>query len=306
VLDNPDLYYSYYDKQTNTSTGYDDLIGFIEFINAVSDQEFPEAILQVFEVDSYLDYYATIILMGHSDVMTYYHNSFILHNPETGRWEVIPWDNGGAFGTFDLPIDHGTPRHVLLTRILDVPEYRLYYGRFLVEAMADAFTPEHIAEMTEGYRQQIDLDIQCDTWHRYWFAREFDPDRSQFVESRTAYLQSVVYSYTEGLTLPLTLDLTDTGDQLVLRNHGLLDWDVGGMTVQSQEWAWVLPKGTSVPAGGELVLWNALSEQGLLPSAIAPSTLDTLALLDKPVHRARPVAQWTRPTLWQHPVPPAE
>lgn len=295
--DNPADYAQIYQKRTNLQSGYDELIALLELVNNTPDDQFPQALVQVFEVAAYLNYYATVMLTANTDVTVA--NYYLVHNPETGRWEVLPWDNGSTLWWQTMPIDYGTPTNILLTRVLDVPEFRLYYGRYLIEAMDDEYSPAQVGLTVDGYRGLVGHDGTCDVWHRYWWSRDFDPDVTPFVEQRNAYLQAVVYSYTAGLTLPLALELTPAGDRLVLYNHGLLDWDVSGMTVRTDYTTgagWTLPEGTVVPAGEFLVLWDAQSATtSLVPApADAWAGIERIELLDKPVHSTQLVAPWVR------------
>jgi spore coat protein H len=295
--EDPADYAEIYQKQTNLGSGYGELIALLELVNNTPDDQFPQALAQVFEIGAYLDYYATVILVANTDVAV--KDYYLIRNPETGRWEVLPWDNGSTLWWLTMPIDRGTPENILLTRVLDVPEFRLYYGRRLIEAMDDEFSPARATAIVQSYRDQVGLDGERDIWRRYWWYRGFGPSFTGFVEQRNAYLQSVVYSYTGGLTLPLALELTPAGDQLILYNHGLLDWDVGGMTVRSGQMGpagWDLPADTVIPAGESLVLWDARADKAsLLPvTADALSGASRVELCDKPVHDARLVARWAR------------
>ena len=132
-----------YTKKTNEDAAdYTDLLNFLDVLNNTADEDFPAAVEEVFNVDSYLRYLASTMLHCNFDVHMYMNQNFYIYsNPETGKFEFIPWDLNQAWGTFggaevnqthplydlvtDLERPHAsTGENVLFDRVLAVPEYR--------------------------------------------------------------------------------------------------------------------------------------------------------------------------------------
>ena len=86
ILPNEAAYRRCYEKETNTNTGYDDLIGFVELINNTPDDRFAAALASVMDVEAFLDYYAVIVLTADRDSAA--HNIYLVHDLETDRWEL--------------------------------------------------------------------------------------------------------------------------------------------------------------------------------------------------------------------------
>ena len=129
-------------------TSYTDLATFVTLLNETSDADFPHAIMQVFDVDSFLRFLAFDVLTGNWD--DYWGNSNNYHlfrHPDTGRWSYIPYDFDNAMGINWIDYDWGT-RNIytwgnfngngapLATRLLDVPEFKKRYS-FYMKQMLD-------------------------------------------------------------------------------------------------------------------------------------------------------------------------
>lgn len=93
------------DFQLKTNEDTDDLTALVEFIdilNNASDEDFPELIQEVFNVDRYLHVLAVDILTDNWDsYIDNERNWYLYHNPLTGQFDWIPWDyNLSMGGTF--------------------------------------------------------------------------------------------------------------------------------------------------------------------------------------------------------------
>ena len=63
------------------------------------DDQFAEALGEVFDFDEFITFWAMEVLTGHWDGMTgNRNNTFIYHDPADDRFHAIPWGTDGAFG----------------------------------------------------------------------------------------------------------------------------------------------------------------------------------------------------------------
>ncbi|MEM1423784.1 MAG: CotH kinase family protein [Planctomycetota bacterium] len=148
-----------------------DLADFIWFVENADDATFASEIVERFSVDNFLRSLALDCVNGHWDNPWYGSNNFFLyHNPDSGRFEYIPYDldnTGGidffttdwatrpplSFGNSGFGWDFGSifgggPEPPLVRRILAIDAYRdqyLRYVRELVGAVGDAPVPVRTA-----------------------------------------------------------------------------------------------------------------------------------------------------------------
>jgi spore coat protein CotH len=177
-------YYEAYDKKTNTDTDYGDIIAFIELINNTPDSMFAYELGRVFDVVTYLDYYAVTVLISNGDYV--HHNVYLLHDSRTDRWTLVPYDFDITFIQTERPINEGTSaspiqppgwESVLLTRVLDIPQFRAYYCHRLGEFMDTLFSESAMNALIDDTYAAIEQDGLRD-WQKY--GRE---ENEQFVAS---------------------------------------------------------------------------------------------------------------------------
>jgi spore coat protein CotH len=149
-----------YEKETNRELGYDDLHQFINLIHETPDSSFAYDLTQVFDVTSYLNYYTALILVADTDFVQ--SNQYLIHDLERDYWEVIPWDADRSWNSSSLPIDMGTAdspfwngSNPLLTRVLDVPQFRSYYCHRLTEGMNTFFSNTQINAQIDATYNRI-------------------------------------------------------------------------------------------------------------------------------------------------------
>jgi len=208
-----EAYHEAFEKKTNTDTGYDDIITFIDLINDTPDEIFAYELKRVFDVASYLDYYALIILTGNNDFSS--HNAYLLHDLAVDRWELVPYDLDRAFHPSDnwhelppdTPIDRGTPEspiwnwvtNTLLTRVLDVPQFRAYYCHRLAEFMDTIYSDDVMVPLIDATYASIEADGLRD-WHKYgwesndWFTAA-PAELKTYVTERKRFLRDEIPEY---------------------------------------------------------------------------------------------------------------
>lgn len=100
-----------------------DLVHFIDVLNNTRDDQFKEAISNVFDVDEYLQVLALDIAVNNMD---YYGNSgrnYYLYNDD-GKFHWLPWDYNLSWQDGEPPLEVDPEAYpVLIKRILQVPEF---------------------------------------------------------------------------------------------------------------------------------------------------------------------------------------
>ena len=147
-----------------TLNDYSDLINLLDVVNNTTDAEFAAQIETVFEVDSFLRLSAVTIGLASFDSYFGMGNNFYLyHRPDTGRFEMIPWDMNMSYGGFgcghpgdpdpSIPGANMTQAAVdgtfcgsseddypLAERILAIPAYNAAYQGYLRELAETVLT----------------------------------------------------------------------------------------------------------------------------------------------------------------------
>lgn len=107
-----------------TTNDWTDLVHFVDVLNNTRDDQFREAISQVFEVDEYLQVLALDIAVNNMD---YYGNSgrnYYLYNHQ-GKFHWLPWDYNLSWQDGEPPLEVDPETYpVLIRRILKVPEFK--------------------------------------------------------------------------------------------------------------------------------------------------------------------------------------
>ena len=209
VLADEETYRLNYEKKTNESTGYDDLIELIEVVNQTPSSAFRDTVFSVFDVGGLLAYYATRIFTGDEDFVN--HNHYLYHDLETGIWTMIPWDLDKAFrpwliytpidaGTMDNPINGAW--HPLISRVLEIPRCRHRYIRLHEENLDGVFAAPMFEALLDSLAGLVDDDVTGDVWRSHWsdpdlFDRSVD-DMKDFRDSREDLLEASYAGFLDG------------------------------------------------------------------------------------------------------------
>ena len=208
VLPDEAAYRTYYEKETNEDLPYDDLIAFIELINYTPDDSFAGTLSQVMDVESFLDHYAIIILTANFDSAT--HNIYLVHDLDTGLWELVPWDLDASLTRTEAPIDLGTEEHpeapgrfsILRTRVLAVPEFRAYFCQRLAEYMDTIFSDAVLFPQVDAMHGAIQPDGLRDwrkiDWEASGRLTSSPGVIKSFVTGRKEFLQGEMQTFCAG------------------------------------------------------------------------------------------------------------
>jgi spore coat protein H len=153
-----------YGKATNEEEAdYGDILNLIRVIDGVTydtPDEFAAALEGVFDVDSFLRYWAVVVALANWDSYPYTGNNYYLfNNPQTGVFVWIPWDLtwGGdpRHPLFELEGPGLVSRAPLYDQVFQVERYRKRYVAYLDLLARHWFTYENVSALAAHYHNLI-------------------------------------------------------------------------------------------------------------------------------------------------------
>ncbi len=175
VYSSYEQYVSAYDKHSREWEPYDDLITFIEELNAATDAE--QFLAENLNIEAFAGYMAANACIMNWD--QFVRNHYNLCDTEgTVNWEQTPWDLdrtmgdhwNGSFSAYDLHLLSGDRNHTVVSgwwnrvvdKFLSVPAYRnLYYTR-LGECLATFYTEENILQEIDRHHAVLADEVAMD------------------------------------------------------------------------------------------------------------------------------------------------
>lgn len=324
--DHVEWWADHYSKKTHRDSGLDDIRTFVGRLNDIPEAEFSTDIAEMLDVNAWFDWYAANILLGNFEMLA--KNYYLYHDFSRERWIILPWDvdlslghNAGWYDIFDHglswdnPIDSGTLEskkidgkwNVLIERMMNVPEFRYFHGRRIIEMMASpdgAFSPEAIFPYIDGYFAAIQPYGEADLnrWRPEGFEFAHGPDEIKYyVTHRRAWLYEHLPAFMPDLRPPLVLNevlvhntatISDaTGAYApwleIYNASEALTWDLGGMYLSANDSSrWQIPAGTSIPPQETLLIWadganTLVVDQGELHASFTLTTSGEITLWDR-------------------------
>ncbi len=208
LLKNDEDYERLAEKETNKGQGAYDIQEFVEIINVTPAPLIREKLLDVLDVEEYLNWYSANQLLSNWDIAG--HNFYLYHDLDRDKWEIIGWDPDVSYVQYEMPIDEGTRNSPmygepywwdrLLDRVLAIPQFRRMYCLRLIKLLETTFADgERLARMEAGYQRILfdaERDVRKPGWHEndIWFYPSLNALK-KFVAARNRYLRSVVYDY---------------------------------------------------------------------------------------------------------------
>jgi spore coat protein H len=186
--------YSFEKVTDEEEADYSDIIGLMRVIDGVAyetPEDFAQALEPVFDVDTFLRYMAAVITLSNWDIYPYTGNNFYLyHDPETDRFEWIPWDL--AWGEdvrtplFELAEFRLSPQAPLYENVFAVERYRQAYAAYLDLLNRTWFTYDNIYQRSSYFHELIAPYVTQGTGDKMFFggARRFSIEN--FDESWTS------------------------------------------------------------------------------------------------------------------------
>jgi hypothetical protein len=190
-----------YELKTNETTDdYTDLRDFIQVINQSTN--FAQDIEKTFNVDAFLKIMAVNVATGMWDDYWYNKNNYYLYkNPETGKFEFIPYDYDNTFGIDWVGQNWGT-RNIytwgstnearpLVTKLMAIPAYKARYSYYLNVLIEGGFKPENINPRIDQLYAMIKGAATTDTYR----ALDYGWTAQQFTDSYTTTVTSTHVKY---------------------------------------------------------------------------------------------------------------
>lgn len=161
----------YVPKTTPTPEQQQRVIEFAKLLHDSDDSTFNQQVEDYLDVDQFLRFLAVNVLLCNLDsVLGGAQNHYIYLEPESNKFQFLPWDMDHSFGSFpllgtpgsrrELSIDHpGGDDHKLIERVLRIPAHKEAYHAYLDEYMNTSFAEEklhrQISEAAEFLRPLV-------------------------------------------------------------------------------------------------------------------------------------------------------
>lgn len=191
VYEGPDAsdYGDAYELKMNESDDWSDFIGFIEFINTASDEQFENELGDHLDLQAYLRSAALDNLFANLDSYTLSaRNYYLYQNTTLGRWQWIKWDCNETFGSYafgvpgnmtelDVEFDGGNYDRPLLERILANENLKNAYLAEMCELRELYFNSEYLDPRLDAIQALIQSAVYNDDNKMYsntHFAANFD------------------------------------------------------------------------------------------------------------------------------------
>lgn len=159
--------YRVYDLKTNNShDDYSRIKYLTSVINNVPDSLFSDSLLQIIDINSLLKYFSLDVAIGSwDDYWNGWNNYYLYDNPESGKFEIIPYDYDNTFGIDYYEIDwalrdiynwgNGDGDSPLATRIMNTPELRNLYTHFLEHYKKNVFELSNWETRADSIKEKI-------------------------------------------------------------------------------------------------------------------------------------------------------
>jgi hypothetical protein len=133
------------------------VIEFAKLLNEADDEAFDEQVDDYLDVDQFLRFLAVNVLLCNLDsFLGSTQNYYIYLEPESNKFQILPWDMDHSFGAFplagtpgsrrDLSIDHpgGKKKNKLIARVLNIPRHKEAYHDYLDAYLETIFEEEKV------------------------------------------------------------------------------------------------------------------------------------------------------------------
>ena len=115
-----------------------------------------------FDLDSYYSYRALVECLHHWDISGGM-NYMYYHNPETGKWSVLPWDLDLTFTASERYNPSNGDNEPFKSRVLAIPAFQMEYKNRLREVRDLLWNNEQVIQMLDAYAALINTPIDGQT-----------------------------------------------------------------------------------------------------------------------------------------------
>ena len=228
-------YHSLYELKTNEALDdFSGLVHFIDVLNNSTATEFPCAIQEVLDVDTWLNSLAFQILVGQWDGYTYNKNNYYLYQrPSDGKFVFIEYDLDNTFGVDWMNIDWqfrniyawspGNAQRPLYTRMMQVPYFKDRFSYYIQQHLNTYFSSAYVLPIWQSTQNLISASALADNYKGldYGFTDQDFLDAittawgghvttslESYIDQRSSYASNqLVYS---GLANPCTASINET------------------------------------------------------------------------------------------------
>ncbi len=154
-------------KTTPTEAQKERVIAFARLVSKTADEDFAAELENYLDVDQFLRFLAVNTLLCNLDsFLGNTQNHYVYLEPESDRFQFLPWDMDHSFGSFPLKgspesrralnIDHpGGRDHKLIERVLAIPEHKEHYHAILKEYLGTLFEVEKLHRQIDAAAQTV-------------------------------------------------------------------------------------------------------------------------------------------------------
>lgn len=199
----PDAYGRAFElKHGDRSQAYEQLLSFVQLVNAPAPAQEALAIQSEFHMQPFLRVTAVLLFAGAFDQLTGWnpHNYYLYRDPDDERWHYLPWDlDVGfcevAFGRIQVlrdwhaawPAPGGTPSP-LLEQLLASPQLRGEYRRVAAEILERFFQPESMCARIDQKYELIREALHSDPFPHARVTNPADSGYDSIVQSMKEFV----------------------------------------------------------------------------------------------------------------------
>ena len=195
-----------FEKKIGDKSDYDALKLFLSKAKYWTEKDFAEQIDNEIDVDEFLEYFAVLFAIASAD--NFCKNYYIYLNPETGKYELFPWDNDASFGndwqgkylevyeTFltGTFLDYQT----IFRRLMCYEKWRVLYWEAVQRVVETGFP--YIEKLIDQVSAEVKHDLYADDSSD---SKEFDEALGilkRFITNRAEFLKTADFLYPAGIS----------------------------------------------------------------------------------------------------------
>ncbi len=165
--------------KTDDDETYEDILALYNAINNIDSTSWKTDLEALFDVDIFLKWLAVNSVLQNFDTYGIMpHNYFLYHNPDTGKFEWIPWDNNEALTSgrrcLELEMDEVDDDWPLIRYLLDDSDYTTIYKTYVNDFATSLFNETHLNPIYGVYEELIEDSVTTESsYYTFTSSREF-------------------------------------------------------------------------------------------------------------------------------------
>ena len=187
-------------KKIGDPLDYSDIQMLFNKILYWTKEDFDAGISSLVDIDNVLMYFAIMYAVVGGDSCT--KNYYLYHNPDSGLWEILPWDTDDSFRGENADTGLTLYNHVLFQRLMENEGWRAEYQEKLDRVINEGF--EYLEMLVEETHRLISVDIYRDNKREagnsqfesdVQYIKSFMVKRREFITSRAPFDKNRLYDY---------------------------------------------------------------------------------------------------------------